>query len=110
MIFFQSSTVAQEKEKPVKQTSPSLSSNDGLKELRILLDEERNKLHELAEQCRHFGTSAIHKLECQIVDYQERLNDLEQRQILILQENESLKFLINQTMNDNPSKDVKTSN
>ncbi|CAF5221256.1 unnamed protein product [Rotaria magnacalcarata] len=55
-------------------------------------------MHELAEQWRQFGTSTIHKLECQIVDYQEKLSELEQRQILLLHENESLKSFINQTM------------
>jgi hypothetical protein len=69
-----------------------------LKELCILLDEERYKMHQLAEQWKHFGTSSINKLESQIVDYQEKLNDLEERQILLLKENDSLKSLVNQMM------------
>jgi hypothetical protein len=81
-----------------EQNSPLLSTNDDLKELCILLDEERYKMHQLAEQWKHFGTSTIHKLESQIVDYQEKLNDLEQRQILLLKENESLKSLTDQMM------------
>jgi hypothetical protein len=69
-------------------------------------------MHELAEQWKQFGTSTIHKLECQIVDYQEKLTELEQRQILLLKENETLKSLINQLMikssqNESFSKDVK---
>ena len=80
-----------------EQNSPSLSNNDDLKELCILLDEERQKMHELAEQWKQFGTNTIHKLECQIVDYQEKLNELEQRQILLIKENESLKSFIDQT-------------
>jgi cell division protein FtsB len=55
-------------------------------------------MHQLAEQWKHFGTSSIHKLESQIVDYQEKLNDLEQRQMSLLKENESLKSLVNQMM------------
>jgi hypothetical protein len=69
-------------------------------------------MHELAEQWKQFGTNSIHKLECQIIDYQEKLNELEQRQINLIKENESLKSLINQMMiktslNENHSKDVK---
>ncbi len=37
-------------------------------------------MHELAEQWKQFGTSTINKLESQIVDYQEKLNELDQRQ------------------------------
>ena len=55
-------------------------------------------MHQLAEQWKHFGTTSIHKLESQIVDYQEKLIDLEQRQILLLDENQSLKSLVNQMM------------
>jgi hypothetical protein len=80
----------------IDQNSSSVSTNDDLKELCILLDEERYKMHQLAEQWKHFGTSSIHKLESQIVDYQEKLIDLEQRQILLLKENDSLKSLVNQ--------------
>ncbi|CAF4910326.1 unnamed protein product, partial [Rotaria sp. Silwood2] len=61
----------QEEEKTVQHSSPTLSSNDDLRELCFLLDAERNKMHELAEQWKQFGTSTIHKLECQIIDYQE---------------------------------------
>ncbi len=67
-----------------------------MKELCILLDEERRKMHELAEQWKQFGTTTIHKLECQIVDYQEKLIELEQRQMLLLNENQSLKSHIDQ--------------
>jgi cell division protein FtsB len=68
-------------------------------------------MHQLAEQWKNFGTSSIHKLEFQIVDYQEKLNDLEQRQMLLLKENDSLKSLVNQMMitkinNNNQSTDV----
>ncbi|CAF1202666.1 unnamed protein product [Rotaria sp. Silwood1] len=102
----------QEEEKMLQHNSPTLSSNDDLKELCLLLDAERNKMHELAEQWKLFGTSTIHKLECQIIDYQEKLNELEQRQILLLKENESLKSYINQMMittnsNENSLKDKK---
>jgi hypothetical protein len=55
-------------------------------------------MHQLAEQWKHFGTNAIHKLESQIVDYQEKLSDLEQRQMLLLKENQSLKSLIDKMM------------
>lgn len=89
-------TDEQDEEKLFTQNSPSLSSNDDLKELCFLLDEERQKMHELAEQWKQFGTSTIHKLECQIVDYQEKLNELDQRQNLLVQENQSLKSLIDQ--------------
>ena len=81
-----------------ENNSSTLSTNDDLKELCILLDEERYKMHQLAEQWKHFGTSSIHKLESQIVDYQEKLNDLEERQMSLLKENESLKSLVNQMM------------
>ena len=67
-----------------------------MKELCLLLDEERQKMHELAEQWKQFGTTTIHKLECQIVDYQEKLNELDQRQNLLVQENQSLKSLVDQ--------------
>lgn len=67
---------------------------DDLKELCFLLDEEREKMHQLAEQWKHFGTSTIHKLECQIVDYQDKLSELEQRQHSLVEENHSLKNLI----------------
>ena len=67
---------------------------DDLKELCFLLDEEREKMHQLAEQWKHFGTSTIHKLECQIVDYQEKLSELEQRQHSLVEENQSLKKLV----------------
>ncbi|CAM4798799.1 unnamed protein product [Rotaria magnacalcarata] len=89
---------SEEEAKAAERNSPTLSSNDDLRELCFVLDAERNKMHELAEQWRQFGTSTIHKLECQIVDYQEKLSELEQRQILLLHENESLKSFINQTM------------
>ncbi|CAF1590300.1 unnamed protein product [Rotaria magnacalcarata] len=89
---------SEEEAKTAERNSPTLSSNDDLRELCFVLDAERNKMHELAEQWRQFGTSTIHKLECQIVDYQEKLSELEQRQILLLHENESLKSFINQTM------------
>jgi len=78
-----------------------------LKELCVLLDEERYKMHQLAEQWKHFGTTSIHKLESQIVDYQEKLIDLEQRQILLLDENQSLKSLVNQMMMTNIHNNVK---
>lgn len=81
-----------------EDNSLGLSTNDDLKDLCILLDEERYKMHQLAEQWKHFGTSSIHKLESQIIDYQEKLNDLEQRQMLLLKENDSLKSLVNQMM------------
>jgi hypothetical protein len=69
-------------------------------------------MHELAEQWKQFGTTTIHKLECQIVDYQEKLTELEQRQMLLLQENQTLKSLMDQMIiktnpNENPTKDVK---
>jgi predicted transcriptional regulator len=76
------------------EQSLSLSTNDDLKELCILLDEERCKMHQLAEQWKHFGTSTIHKLECQIVDYQDKLSELEQRQHILVNENTSLKSLV----------------
>jgi len=76
----------------------SLSNNDDLKDLCALLDEERQKMHELAEQWKQFGTNTIQKLECQVVDYQGKLNELEQRQILLIQENQSLKSLIDRTI------------
>ncbi|CAF1124236.1 unnamed protein product [Adineta ricciae] len=79
-----------------QNSSASMSTNDDLKELCLLLDEERHKMHQLAEQWKHFGTSTIFKLESQIVDYQEKLSDLEERQILLLNENEALKSLIDQ--------------
>ena len=79
-----------------QNSSTSMSTNDDLKELCLLLDEERHKMHQLAEQWKHFGTSTIFKLESQIVDYQEKLSDLEERQILLLNENEALKSLIDQ--------------
>jgi len=68
-------------------------------------------MHELAEQWKEFGTSTIHKLECQIIDYEEKLIELEQRQMLLLKENQSLKSLIDQMIlkpnsNENPAKDV----
>jgi hypothetical protein len=63
----------------MQQNTPSLSTNDDLKELCFLLDEERYKMHQLAEQWKHFGTTSIHKLESQIIDYQEKLNALEER-------------------------------
>ena len=68
-------------------------------------------MHELAEQWKQFGTNTIHKLECQIIDYQEKVNELEQRQMLLLNENESLKSFINQmiiknNLNENIFKDV----
>ena len=78
-----------------------------MKELCVLLDEERYKMHQLAEQWKHFGTTSIHKLESQIVDYQEKLIDLEQRQILLLDENQSLKSLVNQMMMTNIHNNVK---
>jgi cell division protein FtsB len=53
-------------------------------------------MHELAEQWKQFGTTTIHKLECQIVDYQEKLIELEQRQMLLLNENQSLKSHIDE--------------
>lgn len=74
----------------------SFSSNDDLRELCLLLDEERYKMHQLAEQWKQFGTSTIHKLECQIIDYQEKLVELEQRQEFLLRENDSLKTIIDQ--------------
>lgn len=55
-------------------------------------------MHELAEQWKQFGTNTIQKLEYQVVDYQEKLNELEQRQILLIQENQSLKTLIDRTI------------
>jgi len=64
-------------------------------------------MHELAEQWKEFGTSTIHKLECQIVDYQEKLIELEQRQMLLLKENQALKTLIDQMIiKTNPTIDV----
>lgn len=64
-------------------------------------------MHELAEQWKEFGTSTIHKLESQIVDYQEKLVELEQRQMLLLNENQSLKTLTDQMIiKTNPIKDV----
>ncbi|CAF3308359.1 unnamed protein product [Rotaria socialis] len=89
---------SEEEAKTAERNSPTVSSSDDLRELCFVLDAERNKMHELAEQWKQFGTSTIHKLECQIVDYQEKLSELEQRQILLLNENESLKSFINQTM------------
>jgi hypothetical protein len=82
----------------MQPSTPSLSTNDDLKELCILLDEERCKMHQLAEQWKHFGTISIHKLESQIIDYQEKLNDLEERQVLLLKENDGLKSLVSQLM------------
>jgi len=84
-----------------KLSTEDETNNDDLKELCVLLDEERYKMHQLAEQWKHFGTTSIHKLESQIVDYQEKLIDLEQRQILLLDENQSLKSLVNQMMMTN---------
>ncbi|CAF1161986.1 unnamed protein product [Rotaria magnacalcarata] len=55
-------------------------------------------MHQLAEQWKHFGTSTINKLASQIVDYEEKLHDLEERQTSLLKENESLKSLIDQFM------------
>ena len=82
----------------MQPNTSSLSTNDDLKELCVLLDEERCKMHQLAEQWKHFGTTSIHKLETQIVDYQDKLNDLEERQVLLLKENDALKTLVSQLM------------
>ena len=83
----------------------STSTNDDVKELCLLLDEERYQMHQLAEQWKYFGKNTINKLESQIVDYQKKLNDLERRQLSLLKENESLKSLFNQiitpTVNNN---------
>ncbi|UJR16063.1 hypothetical protein I4U23_002976 [Adineta vaga] len=92
----ETSTSEQEDVMFEQNSSTSMSTNDDLKELCLLLDEERHKMHQLAEQWKHFGTSTILKLESQIVDYQEKLGDLEGRQILLLNENESLKSHIEQ--------------
>lgn len=83
-------------------------NNDDLKELCFLLDEERYKMHQLAEQWKQFGTSSIQKLESQIFDYQEKLVDLEQRQVFLLKENESLKSLVNQMMTTNLNSPAKS--
>jgi hypothetical protein len=69
-------------------------------------------MHQLAEQWKHFGTSTIHKLESQIVDYQAKLSELEQRQLSLLQENDALKARVDQsaisTVNqDSQSKEVR---
>ncbi|CAF2807530.1 unnamed protein product [Rotaria sp. Silwood2] len=82
----------------MKQYSSLLSDDDDLKELCNLLDEERYKMHQLVEQWKYYGTNTIHKLASQIVDYQEKLNDLEQRQISLLKENKSLQSLVDQLM------------
>ena len=66
-----------------------VSTNNDLQELCILLDEERCQMHQLAEKWKYFTTSTIHNLESKIVDYQNKLNDLEQRQTSLLNENES---------------------
>lgn len=62
-------------------------------------------MHQLAEQWKNFGTSTIHKLTSQIIDYQEKLQNLEQRQLSLLEENESLKSIVDQfkstNINDN---------
>lgn len=102
----------QDEENSTHRGSPTLSNNDDLRDLCFLLDAERNKMHELAEQWKQFGTSTIHKLECQILDYQQKLNELEQRQELLIKENDSLKSFITQTIvkknsNATPSHDVK---
>ena len=76
---------------------------DDLKELCFLLDEERQKMHQLAEQWKHFGTSSIQKLESQIVDYQEKLFELEQRQNSLVDENRSLKKLVDDIRQTNRS-------
>ncbi|CAF0789618.1 unnamed protein product [Rotaria sp. Silwood1] len=82
----------------MEQYSSLLSNDDDLKEFCNLLDEERFRMHQLVEQWKYYGTSTMHKLASQIVDYQEKLNDLEQRQILLLKENETLQSLIDQLM------------
>ncbi|CAF3402514.1 unnamed protein product [Rotaria sp. Silwood1] len=82
----------------MEQYSSLLSNDDDLKEFCNLLDEERFRMHQLVEQWKYYGTCTMHKLASQIVDYQEKLNDLEQRQILLLKENETLQSLIDQLM------------
>ncbi|CAF1272078.1 unnamed protein product [Rotaria magnacalcarata] len=92
------STVDEQEVIILEENSSLVSTNDDLKELCLLLDEERYKMHQLAEQWKHFGTSTINKLASQIVDYEEKLHDLEERQTSLLKENESLKSLIDQFM------------
>ncbi|CAF2401207.1 unnamed protein product [Rotaria sp. Silwood2] len=92
------SIVNEQEEIIMKQYSSLLSDDDDLKELCNLLDEERYKMHQLVEQWKYYGTNTIHKLASQIVDYQEKLNDLEQRQISLLKENKSLQSLVDQLM------------
>ncbi|CAF0775811.1 unnamed protein product [Rotaria sordida] len=92
-------SIADEQEEMIgEQYPPLLSTNDDFKELCDLLDEERYKMRQLAEQWKHYGTSTINKLSSHIVDYQEKLNDLEQRQTSLLKENESLQSLVDQLM------------
>jgi hypothetical protein len=67
-------------------------------------------MHQLAEQWKHFGTSAILKLESQIIDYQEKLTDLEQRQILLLKENQSLKSLVDKMMITTINNNIQSTN
>ncbi|CAF4669600.1 unnamed protein product [Rotaria sp. Silwood1] len=94
----QESTADEHEEIIMEQYSSLLSNDDDLKEFCNLLDEERFRMHQLVEQWKYYGTSTMHKLASQIVDYQEKLNDLEQRQILLLKENETLQSLIDQLM------------
>ena len=69
----------------------SVSSNDDLKELCRLLNEERQTMYQLTEQWKQTTTTTIERLEQQIVTYQKKLTELEQRQTLLIEENHSLK-------------------
>ncbi|CAF1377601.1 unnamed protein product, partial [Rotaria magnacalcarata] len=53
------STVDEQEVIILEENSSLVSTNDDLKELCLLLDEERYKMHQLAEQWKHFGTSTI---------------------------------------------------
>ncbi|CAF0893892.1 unnamed protein product [Adineta ricciae] len=94
-----------DEENAMRQTSSSLTaSQDELRELCFLLDKERQKMSELVEQWKVFSATARDKLTSQIVDYQEKLIELEQRQELLLKGNDSLRLIIHQMITNSNKK------
>ncbi|UJR30471.1 hypothetical protein I4U23_018004 [Adineta vaga] len=87
----------QEEEKAMEQTSLlSTVNQDELRKLCFLLNEEHQKLSALVEQWKVFSMNVVDKLTSQIITYQEKLTEVEQRQISFLKENDSLRLIIKQ--------------
>ena len=87
-----------------------LFEKEELKGLCCFLDDDRSKANKVAREWQMFGRYATSYLQKEVASYQNKIKDLEQRQIALIQDNKNLKEICLLLDNHETTASVESSN